>query len=147
MQLSPEVDLHGRYLSAVLGALVFLQGSNTHGQRRLIYIVGQHLRFTQGSKGLKAELLSLESFKILMDALGRNRVVIVGWGQCPNSSVFSEKIVCSMNLGLSPRVLKPSTMLPRRWALLTSLRHNYEPEMPPLRMWPVDIVYLLGPQG
>lgn len=134
MQVSLEVDLHGKYLTAVLGALVFPQDSNTHGQRRLIYLIGQHLTFARGSKGLKAEMLSRESVTILMDAFEKNRVILVGWGQCPNSSIFSEKMGAQSKIHGADRVLKPSTMLPRCWALLTSSRHNYEPEMPPLRM-------------
>ena len=147
MQLPLEVGLHGKYLTAVLGALVFPQGSNTHGQRRLIYLKGQHLTFVQRSKGLKAEMLSLVSSTILMDAFGRNKVVLVGWGQWPNSSTFSEKIGAQSKIHGADRVLKPYTVIPWCWALLTSLRHNYEPEMPPLRMWPVDTVCRLGSQG
>lgn len=136
IQLSLEVDLHGKYLTVVLGALVFPQGSNTHGQRRLI----------QGSKGLKAEMLSLESSTILMDAFGRNKVVQQA-GHSAQIAAFSLR-----RLGLNPRfmeqtVLKPSAMIPRCWALLTSLRHSYEPEMPPLRMLPVDVFLVLWSSG
>lgn len=86
---------------------MFPQDSNTHGQRRLIYLIGQHLTFC-GKQGLKAEMLSRESFTILMDAFEKNRVILVGWGQCPNS-IFSEKMGAQSKIHGADRVLKPST--------------------------------------
>lgn len=146
MQLPLEVGLHGKYLLS-WGHLCFLRVPS-HMVRGGWYILkGSILLFAQQSKGLKAEMSSLVSSTILMDAFGRNKVVLVGWGQCPNSSTFSEKIGAQSKIHGADRVLKPSTVIPWCWALLTSLRHNYEPEMPPLRMWPVDTVCRLGSQG